>query len=283
MAPQISPAGSVDIINQRTGDVVSQYAQSADRVVNLTQTSIVRINASPQSVNYYQREGNDLIVHMNDGTTVRYQRFFVLDENGLHSELIFEDNLGTHHAVFPFADAAAPATAEAIVPALSEASVDSLVGAGGISALAVLGGVAAIGGIVGIAAAAGGGGSGSSRQEAEDNGVLPPIDGTPPDDGSTTPPDDGSTTPPDDGSTTPPDDGGTTPPDDGGTTPPDDGGTTPPNDGGTTPPDDGGTTPPDDGGTTPPDDGGTTPPDDGEEPTPPVSTLLIDPLTGDNI
>ncbi|WP_312269712.1 Ig-like domain-containing protein [Pseudescherichia sp.] len=275
MAPQISPAGSVDIINQRTGDVVSQYAQSADRVVNLTQTSIVRINASPQSVNYYQREGNDLIVHMNDGTTVRYQRFFVLDENGLHSELIFEDNLGTHHAVFPFADAAAPATAEAIVPALSEASVDSLVGAGGISALAVLGGVAAIGGIVGIAAAAGGGGSGSSRQEAEDNGVLPPIDGTPPDDGSTTPPDDGSTTPPDDGGTTPPDDGGTTPPDNGGTTPPDDGGTTPP--------DDGGTTPPDDGGTTPPDDGGTTPPDDGEEPTPPVSTLLIDPLTGDNI
>ena len=251
MAPQISPAGSVDIINQRTGDVVNQYGQSADLVVSLTQTSIVRINASPQSVNYYQREGNDLIVHMNDGTTVRYQRFFVLDENGLHSELIFEDNLGTHHAVFPFADAAAPATAEAIVPAFSEASVDSLVGAGGISALAVLGGVAAIGGIVGIAAAAGGGGSGSSRQEAEDNGVLPPIDGTPPDEG--------------------------------GTTPPDEGGTTPPDEGGTTPPDDGGTTPPDDGGTTPPDDGGTTPPDDGEEPTPPVSTLLIDPLTGDNI
>jgi len=259
----------VDIINQRTGDVVSQYAQNADRVVNLTQTSIVRINASPESVNYYQREGNDLIVHMNDGTTVRYQRFFVLDENGLHSELIFEDNLGTHHAVFPFAEAAAPATAEAIVPALSEASVDSLVGAGGISALAVLGGVAAVGGIVGIAAAAGGGGSGSNRQEAEDNGVLPPIDGTPPDDGGTTPPDDGGTTPPDDGGTTPPDDGGTTPPDDGGTTPPDDGGET-------TPPDDGGTTPPDDGG-------GTTPPDDGGETTPPVSTLWVAPLTGDNM
>ncbi|WP_286184725.1 Ig-like domain-containing protein [Enterobacter sp. C2] len=286
-------------MNQKTGDVVSQYAQSADRVVNLTQTSIVRINASPESVNYYQREGNDLIVHMNDGTTVRYQRFFVLDENGLHSELIFEDDLGAHHAVFPFAEAAAPATAEAIVPALSEASVDSLVGAGGLSALAVLGGVAAIGGIVGIAAAAGGGGGGSNRQEAEDNGVLPPIDGTPPDNGGTTPPDGGGTTPPDNGGTTPPDDGGTTPPDDGGTTPPDDGGTTPPDDGGTTPPDDGGTTPPDDGGTTPPDGGGTTPPDgggttppdgggttppdDGGETTPPVSTLSVAPLTGDNM
>jgi len=242
----------VDIINQRTGDVVSQYAQNADRVVNLTQTSIVRINASPESVNYYQREGNDLIVHMNDGTTVRYQRFFVLDENGLHSELIFEDTLGSHHAVFPFAEAAAPATAETIVPALSEVSLGSLVGAGGISALAVLGGVAAVGGIVGIAAAASsGGGSGSNRQEAEDNGVLPPIDGTPPDDGETTPPDDGETTPPDDG--------------------------------GTTPPDDGETTPPDDGGTTPPDDGGTTPPDDGEEPVPPALTLWVAPLTGDNM
>ncbi len=283
MAPQISPAGSVDILNQKTGDVVSQYAQSADRVVNLTQTSIVRINASPESVNYYQREGNDLIVHMNDGTTVRYQRFFVLDENGLHSELIFEDDLGAHHAVFPFAEAAAPATAEAIVPALSEASVDSLVGAGGISALAVLGGLAAVGGIVGIAAAAGGGGGGSNRQEAEDNGVLPPIDGTPPDNGGTTPPDNGGTTPPDNGGTTPPDNGGTTPPDNGGTTPPDDGGTTPPDDGGTTPPDGGGTTPPDDGGTTPPDGGGTTPPDDGGETTPPVSTLSVAPLTGDNM
>lgn len=269
MASQISPTGSVDIINQRTGDVVSQYAQSADRVVNLTQTSIIRINASPESVNYYQREGNDLIVHMNDGTTVRYQRFFVLDENGLHSELIFEDSLGTHHAVFPFAEAAAPATAEAIVPALSEASVDALVGAGGISALAVLGGVAAVGGIVGIAAAAGGGGSGSNRQEAEDNGVLPPIDGTPPDEGGITPPNDGGTTPPDEGGTTPPDEGGTAPPDDGGTTPPDNGGTTPPDDGGGTPP-------PDDGG-------GTTPPGDGGETTPPVSTLWVAPLTGDNM
>lgn len=158
MAPLNGLPGSVDIINQKTGDVVTQYRQSADRVVNLSQTSIVRVNASPESVNFYEREGNDLIVHMKDGTTVRYQSFFVLDENGLHSELIFEDNLGAHHAVFPFAAEAGPLAAEPIVPAISEVAVDSLIGAGGISGLAVLGGLAAVGGIVGVAAASGGGG-----------------------------------------------------------------------------------------------------------------------------
>ncbi|WP_318364498.1 Ig-like domain-containing protein [Enterobacter sp.] len=245
MAPKNGLPGSVDIINQKTGDIVMEYPQNADRVVNLSQTSIVRVNASPASVNFYEREGNDLIVHMKDGSTVRYQRFFFLDENGLHSELVFEDDLGAHHAVFPFAADAGPMTAEAIVPAMSEVAVDSLIGAGGISALAVLGGLAAVGGIVGIAAASGGGGGGGGGDNDNNNG-------------------------------------GTTPPDGGGTTPPDGGGTTPPDGGGTTPPDGGGTTPPDGGGTTPPDGGGTTPPDGGGS-TPGTSTLTVEPLAEDNL
>ncbi len=160
MAPQNSLPGSVDVINQKTGDVVVQYAKNSDRVVNLTETSIVRVNASPDVVNFYEREGNDLIVHMKDGTTVRYESFFKLDADGLHSELVFEDSLGTHHATFPYAADAGPLAAEPIVPAFSEVALGSLVGASGISALAVLGGIAAVGGIVGVAAAAGGGGGG---------------------------------------------------------------------------------------------------------------------------
>lgn len=89
MAVQNSLPGTVDILNQKTGDTVIRYSQNADRIVNLTQTSVVRINASPESVNSYERQGNDLIVHMRDGTTVRYQNFFRLDAEGLHSELIF--------------------------------------------------------------------------------------------------------------------------------------------------------------------------------------------------
>nr|WP_318385038.1 Ig-like domain-containing protein [uncultured Enterobacter sp.] len=170
MAPQNGLPGTVDIINQKTGDVVTQYTQSADRVVNLSQTSVVRINASPESVNFYEREGNDLIVHMKDGTTVRYQSFFNLDADGLHSELVFQDDLGTHHAAFPFAAEAGPAGAEAIVPAMSDVAFDSLIGAAGISTLAVLGGLAAAAGIIGVAAASGGGGGGGGGGDNNNGG-----------------------------------------------------------------------------------------------------------------
>ncbi|EGT4349961.1 hypothetical protein DOX58_05065 [Cronobacter sakazakii] len=92
MAVQNSLSPTVDILNQDTGKVITHYSENADRVVNLSQTSIVRINASPETVNFYERQGNDLIVHMKDGTTVRYQNFFHLDAEGQHSELIFEDD-----------------------------------------------------------------------------------------------------------------------------------------------------------------------------------------------
>lgn len=174
MAPQNSLPGSVDVINQKTGDVVAQYAKGSDRVVNLTDTSIVRVNASQESVNFFEREGNDLIVHMKDGSTVRYNSFFTVDGEGLHSEMIFEDELGTHQAAFPYAAAAGPAAAETIVPAFSDVSLGSLVGAGasGFSALAALGGLAAVGGIVGVAAAANnsGGGSNNNNNGGGDNG-----------------------------------------------------------------------------------------------------------------
>ena len=171
MSPQNSLPGSAEVINQKTGDVVAKYAQGSDRVVNLTETSIVRIHASQASVNFYEREGNDLIVHMKDGSTVRYTSFFNLDSDGLHSELVFQDELGTHLASFPYAAEAGPATAEAIVPAFSEVALGSLVGAGGISSLAALGGLAAIGGLGAVAAAAstGGGGHSGNNNSDEDN------------------------------------------------------------------------------------------------------------------
>ncbi len=77
MAVQNSLSPTVDILNQDTGKVITHYSENADRVVNLSQTSIVRINASPETVNFYERQGNDLIVHMKDGTTVRYQNFSI--------------------------------------------------------------------------------------------------------------------------------------------------------------------------------------------------------------
>lgn len=163
MAEPNALSPTVDIISRENGKEITSYSQSADRVVNLSQSSVVKINASPESVNFYERQGDDLIVHMKDGTTVRYQRFFTLDANGLHSELVFEDALGVHRAAFPFATEAGPVAAEAVVPTIAETSVGALTGAagiGGISTLGVLGGIAGAVAIGGIAVAAGGGGGG---------------------------------------------------------------------------------------------------------------------------
>ncbi|MDY0970083.1 Ig-like domain-containing protein [Siccibacter turicensis] len=176
MALQNSLSESVDILNKQSGDVITQYSQSADRVVNLAQSSVVRINASPEVVNFYERQGGDLIVHMKDGSTVRYQNFFRLDLDGQHSELIFEDSLGTHHAVFPFASEAAPATAEVIVPTYADTSLGALIGgeglasASGISGLGILGGIAAAAGVAGIAIAASNSGGGDDNNDGGNTG-----------------------------------------------------------------------------------------------------------------
>lgn len=165
MAEPNALSPTVDIISRENGKEITSYSQSADRVVNLSQSSVVKINASPESVNFYERQGDDLIVHMKDGTTVRYQSFFTLDANGLHSELIFEDALGVHRASFPFATEAGPMAAEAVVPTIAETSIGALTGSAGIAGISTLGvlgaiaGAAAIGGIA-IAASSGGGGGG---------------------------------------------------------------------------------------------------------------------------
>ncbi len=165
MPPSNSLPGAVDVLNRKTGNLVMEYTKESDRVVNLTQSSVVRVHASPDVVGSYERQGNDLIIHMKDGTTVRYQNFFLLDEEGLHSELIFEDQLGVHHAVFPAAAEAGPIAAEAIVPVFSDVALGSLIGASGLSALAALGGIAAIGGVIGVAAAASNSGGSSDNEQ----------------------------------------------------------------------------------------------------------------------
>lgn len=166
MAEPNALSPTVDIISRENGKEITSYSQSADRVVNLSQSSVVKINASPEAVNFYERQGDDLIVHMKDGTTVRYQSFFTLDANGLHSELIFEDATGVHRASFPFATEAGPMAAEAVVPTIAETSIGALTGSAGIAGISTLGvlgaiaGAAVIGGIAIAASNSGGGGGG---------------------------------------------------------------------------------------------------------------------------
>jgi len=57
MAEPNALSPTVDIISRENGKAITSYSQSADRVVNLSQSSVVKINASPESVNFYERQG----------------------------------------------------------------------------------------------------------------------------------------------------------------------------------------------------------------------------------
>ena len=90
----------IDVLARKDGAVISQISD-ASQDVTLNQLSIVRVHATRDAVASYERVGNDLVIHMKDGRTVRYHSFFDTDGKGHHSELIFDD--GVHpieHAAF---------------------------------------------------------------------------------------------------------------------------------------------------------------------------------------
>ncbi|AKJ42481.1 Ig-like domain-containing protein [Pragia fontium] len=163
MAQENNVLGTVDVVAQSNGAQLAHYSQGS-RVVTLDQSSVVKIHGNPDLVASYERQGDDLIVHMKDGSTVRYQRFFFLDQNGEHSELLFVDDNGSHRAIFPLADLAGPTTAETITPTYA-AVTDGVFEGSDLSAGALAGilGALAVGAGVAIAAGGGGGGGGHSN------------------------------------------------------------------------------------------------------------------------
>ncbi|AOR64367.1 Ig-like domain-containing protein [Pectobacterium wasabiae] len=102
-------AGNANILSRHDGQFISAVPQGATHV-ELLESSTVRISGTPDMVARYERIGDDLILHMKDGTTVRYESFFTLDAAGYHSELIFDDGTRLIHAQFSGAAAAEGAT-----------------------------------------------------------------------------------------------------------------------------------------------------------------------------
>ncbi|KAA8730411.1 Ig-like domain-containing protein [Ewingella americana] len=161
----------VDVLSRTNGSVISQVS-GASQTVNLNQLSIVRVHATRAAVLSYERAGNDLILHMQDGSTVRYHSFFNTDSKGHHSELIFDD--GVHpieHATF-VDTGVAPGSAVAVVPGYETVpDVGALLLDGSNFDPAILGallGVVALGAGIAIAASnSGGGGGGSSNNGGE--------------------------------------------------------------------------------------------------------------------
>ncbi|MCA5917993.1 Ig-like domain-containing protein [Pectobacterium brasiliense] len=108
-------AGNANILSRHSGQFINTVPQGTTNV-KLLESSTVRIFGTPDVVSRYERVGNDLILHMKDGTTVRYESFFTLDAAGYHSELVFDDGARLIHAQFSGAAAAEGTTlaAEAV-------------------------------------------------------------------------------------------------------------------------------------------------------------------------
>ena len=159
--------GSVEILSRDDGRILSQVAAgNSNNTILLNQPSVVRIHGTRAMVTEFERQGNDLIVHMRDGSVKRYQQFFFDDVDGDHSELVFDDGVNPpEHALFPvtseFADAQ---TAMAITPQYeSLGSLEPLLLAdtGATTGVVTAAGIGALGlGAAGIAALANGGGGG---------------------------------------------------------------------------------------------------------------------------
>ena len=110
--------GRVSILSRDDGTLLSQASAGSSKSVLLSQPSIVKINGTRDMVAEFERQGNDLILHMKDGTTVRYQQFFFDDVDGDHSELVFDDGENPpEHALFPLTSEVADAqTAMVLTP-----------------------------------------------------------------------------------------------------------------------------------------------------------------------
>lgn len=171
--------GRVEILSRDDGTLLSQASVGVSHNVLLNQPSVVKIHGTRDVVSEFERQGNDLILHMRDGSVVRYQQFFFDDVDGDHSELVFDDGVNPpEHALFPvtneFADAQ---TAMVITPEYeSLGSIEPLLladtgASNGVMTAAGIGALGLVG--LGVGALAGGGGGGGDG--GGDGGTTTPL------------------------------------------------------------------------------------------------------------
>ncbi|WP_426596057.1 Ig-like domain-containing protein [Pectobacterium brasiliense] len=169
-------AGNANILSRHSGQFINAVPQGTTNI-ELLESSTVRIYGTPDAVSRYERVGNDLILHMKDGTTVRYESFFTLDAAGYHSELVFDDGTRLIHAQFSGAAAAEGAVlaGEAIVLTPEYATLSDmaslLIGSTTTSTLSAT----TLGGILGAIAI-----GGAAAAAASNNNDKPPITPPPP-------------------------------------------------------------------------------------------------------
>ncbi|WP_339488513.1 Ig-like domain-containing protein [Pseudomonas sp. EL_65y_Pfl2_R95] len=166
---------SIELINRATGHAVTLQARG-NLTLDLPQPSVVLVHAPVDQVQRYDRTGDDLLIYLQDGTVIRCDGYFHLDENQHHSELVLQDDSAALIHI-SFADVA-QFNPEQRVPLQPQAevleSVDPLLfGSDDFSGYGLLGLVGAgVGGALLGAGLDSGGGGGHTRTEVVDN-TLP--------------------------------------------------------------------------------------------------------------
>ncbi|WP_395329242.1 Ig-like domain-containing protein [Novosphingobium sp. BL-8H] len=180
----------VDVTNRTTKAVSTTVTHGGKNALPVQPGSAVKVYASPKAVTAMTREGDDLIISFDDGSSIRLDGYFACPPEDI-GQLTFADPTGAGQWLAHLGDAACftptDTTSEALNYSLSPldasvaaASTTAAEAAGGGISPALIGlGVAGLAG--GVALAAGGGGGGGKNGGGNNGG------------GSSTPPD---TTPP---------------------------------------------------------------------------------------
>ena len=75
-----------DVIDKSTGNIVHVPGDSID----LSSPSVVRLDIDRSQITSLERQGNDLIVHLANGETIRVSNFYV-QTNGAASDLVVRE------------------------------------------------------------------------------------------------------------------------------------------------------------------------------------------------
>ncbi len=76
-------------INITAKDTGVKYTVDGNQV-NLNTQSVVVLHIKREDISSFSRQGNDLVLKINDGSTLTLKDFFVNDANGHHSDLVYK-------------------------------------------------------------------------------------------------------------------------------------------------------------------------------------------------
>jgi len=137
-------------VTDRSSAQKNVFTGAGNLSVLLARPSVIEIQGKSQDVERYIREGDDLLIYMADGSVIRCNGYFIMDEEtGHHSELVFNDEQALTHISFAEADGVIAtelqpqAASIATIEPLLESSVVESETPWGWMAGAALGGIAA--------------------------------------------------------------------------------------------------------------------------------------------